>query len=140
MSTAVDSNVLSALWNPDRNTNTAARSALEAAHSRGLILIHGTVYAELLGDGGRTQKMLEEFLSATGIVVDWDCTPQLWRTAGLAYQGYSARRKRSGGQLPRRILADFIIGAHAALNHHRLLTFDRKLYRAAFPKLDILEP
>jgi predicted nucleic acid-binding protein len=32
-------------------------------------------------------------------------------------------------------LADFLIGAHAAVNGYRLLTLDAGLYRASFPKL-----
>jgi len=40
----------------------------------------------------------------------------------------------SGG---RRILADFLIGAHAQTENYRLLTLDERLYKAAFPTLTI---
>jgi predicted nucleic acid-binding protein len=58
--------------------------------------------------------------------------------AGRAFQSYAERRKRSKEELLRRILADFFIGAHASLQRYRLMTLDRRLYRAAFPKLEIL--
>ena len=38
----------------------------------------------------------------------------------------------------RRILADFLIGAHALHNGFSLLTLDDRLYRAAFRRLAIL--
>jgi hypothetical protein len=37
----------------------------------------------------------------------------------------------------RRILADFLIGAHATARDYRLLTMDVHIYRAAFPTLKI---
>jgi len=37
----------------------------------------------------------------------------------------------------RRILADFLIGAHAAEHDYQLMTGDVHLYRAAFPTLKI---
>jgi predicted nucleic acid-binding protein len=42
------------------------------------------------------------------------------------------------GQVPRRILTDFLIGAHALVRGFTLLTFDQRLYAAAFPELNIL--
>jgi len=48
------------------------------------------------------------------------------------------RRRRDGGSYPRRILADFVIGAYAQENGYHLLTLDQSVYRAAFPKLKLL--
>jgi predicted nucleic acid-binding protein len=45
------------------------------------------------------------------------------------------RKQRDKGA--RRILADFIIGAHAFTNGFRILTLDEGLYRSAFPSLAI---
>lgn len=39
---------------------------------------------------------------------------------------------------PRRILADFLIGAHALHSGYRLLTLDDRFYRTAFPRLSLL--
>ena len=39
---------------------------------------------------------------------------------------------------PRRILADFLIGAHALEGGHTLLTLDDHLYRKAFPRLAVV--
>jgi predicted nucleic acid-binding protein len=81
--------------------------------------------------------MLDEFFSATGIRVEWKSSEQIWRTAGRTFQGYGVRRNAKKTELPRRILADFLIEAHATVHRYRLLTLDQRLYRAAFPKLEI---
>ena len=70
--------------------------------------------------------------------MDWKLDEAVWRAAGLAFQAYAARRKRHGVSGPRRILADFVIGAHAVEKGHRLLTLDDRFYRTAFPRLVIV--
>jgi predicted nucleic acid-binding protein len=138
MTTAIDTNVLVALWDVDPELNAASERALDSAQERGALAVSGAVYAELLALPGRTKKMLDAFFHATAIPVDWEAGEQIWRVAGRAFQSYVGRRKRSKEELPRRILADFFIGAHAALDRYRLMTLDQRLYRAAFPKLEIL--
>jgi hypothetical protein len=138
MTTAIDSNVLIALWNTDDSLNTLARSALDAALGRGRLVIAAPVFAELLAAPSRTEAFLNAFCKETGIAVDWELTEAIWRTAGRAFQQYVARRRTHHDGGPRRILADFVIGAHALHNHFRLLTLDDRLYRAAFPRLTIV--
>jgi predicted nucleic acid-binding protein len=41
---------------------------------------------------------------------------------------------------PRRIVADFLIGAHALHQANRLLTRDRGFYRLAFQGLKVVDP
>jgi predicted nucleic acid-binding protein len=138
MTTAIDTNVLVALWDIDLVLNAAAQKALDSAQERGALAVSGAVYAELLALPGRTEKMLDEFFHATAIRVDWEAGEQIWRVAGRAFQNCVERRKRSKEELPRRILAVFFIGAHAALHRYSLMTLDQRLYRAAFPNLEIL--
>ena len=60
----------------------------------------------------------------------------MWRAGHFrATWGEASGAKR---KLPRRILADFFIAAHAALDRYSLMTLDQRLYRAACPKLEIL--
>lgn len=140
MTTVIDTNILIALWDTDSQLNTAAQKALDSAQAQGALVVSGAVYAELLPLPGRTEKMLDEFFAATSIRVDWESSEQIWRMAGRAFQGYVRQRSTKKTELPRRILADFFIGAHAAVHRHRLLTLDQRaypLYRASFPKLEI---
>lgn len=138
MTTAIDTNVLVALWDTDARLNTAAQKALDAAQERGALVISGAVYAELLALPGRTEGMLDDFLAATTLQVDWESREGIWRAAGKAFQRYVERRKTKKDELPRRILADFLIGAHASVLRYRLMTLDQRLYRAAFPEMEII--
>ena len=138
MTTAIDTNVLAALWDAGDALHPVARKALEAALARGSLVIAGVVYAELLAAPGRTEAFLDEFCGDTGIRVDWELEERIWRAAGAAFQGYAARRRKQEGTEPRRILADFLIGAHAVVKGYTLLTLDAGRYRTAFPKLRVV--
>lgn len=92
----------------------------------------------MLAAPGRDEPFLDEFFRQTGIRVDWDLNESIWRAASRASQAYAARRRKRRDPGPRRILADFLIGAHALRRAHRLLTLDTRLYRPAFPGLRIV--
>lgn len=138
MTTAIDTNVLIALWNEDDALNNAARSALDAALGHGSLVIAAPVFVELLASPSRTEAFLDSFCNETGITVHWHLGEPIWRAAGRAFQLYADRRRKQRESGPRRILADFLIGAHALKNGFSLLTFDDHLYRAAFPRLAII--
>jgi predicted nucleic acid-binding protein len=138
MTTAVDSNVFVAFWDRDNTLNSLARSALDAALSRGSLVIAAPVYAELLAFPSRTEVMLDLFFKDTGIAVEWNLEESDWRAAGRAFQNYARRRRKQNDSGPRRILADFLIGAHALRRGYRLLTLDDRLYRIAFPRLTVV--
>lgn len=138
MTTAIDTNVLVALWNEDDALNTLARAALDAALSRGSLVISAPVFAELLAAPARNEKFLDSFCEETGISVDWELGETIWRAAGRAFQEHAGRQKKQRAAGPRRILADFLIGAHAMRRGYRLLTLDEGLYRTAFPRLSII--
>ena len=138
MTTAVDTNVIVALWDKDRELSEAAQSALDDALGRGGLVLSAPVFAELLAAPGRNAAFLDSFVRDTGVIVDWNFEQAVWRAAGMAFQSYVVRRRRQASPEPRRILADFLIGAHAAARGYDLLTLDSGLYRAAFPKLRIL--
>jgi len=57
-----------------------------------------------------------------------------WR-AGDAWRSY----RRRGGKRER-VIADFLIAAHALSHADRLLTRDRGFYRTYFPKLKLVDP
>lgn len=135
MTTAIDTNIIIALWDRDASLSSAAQIGLEAAFSRGGLVIAAPVFAELLAAPGRTEAFVDAFLEDTAIAVDWDLDEMLWRAAGRAFQRYAERRRKQRDSGTRRILADFMIGAHAEARAYHLLTLDERIYRAAFPKL-----
>ncbi len=137
MTTAVDTNVVIALWDRDSALSLAAQTALDAAFNRGTLIAAAPVFAELIAAPGRSETFVSSFLQHTGIGVDWELSEQVWRLAGRAFQGYAERRRKQRDAGARRILADFVIGAHALANGCRLLTLDDRLYRSSFPTLAI---
>jgi predicted nucleic acid-binding protein len=137
MTTAIDTNVIIALWDRDASFSSVAQTALEAAFNRGGLVIATPVFAELLAAPGRTEAFVDAFLEDTGISVDWNLDEMVWRAAGRAFQRYAERRRKQRDSGSRRILADFLIGAQAETRGYRLLTLDERIYRAAFRKLVI---
>lgn len=137
MSTAIDTNVIVALWDEEGSLHRMAREMLDAALERGALVISGVVYAELIAAPRRTEAFVDGFCEATGIRVEWELGEEAWRAAGAAYQSHAARRKKNKAGEPRRILADFLIGAHALANRHRLLTLDAQVYRTSFARLAV---
>ena len=137
MTTAIDTNVVVALWDKDPTLSLAAQTALEAAFNRGSLVIAAPVFAELIAAPGRTESFVGSFLEETGIAIDWDLGEAVWRSAGRAFKGYAERRRKQQETGRRRIVADFVIGAHAQSRGCRLLTLDERLYKVAFPTLTI---
>ena len=133
--TALATNVVVAYWGPDPSLNLAVQAALESAFARGNVTVAAPVFAELIAAPGRTENFVSAFFADTGIAVDWDLGEAIWRSAGRAFRACAERRRKYRNAGPRRILADFLIGAHAATNGYRLLTMDERLYRTAFPAL-----
>jgi predicted nucleic acid-binding protein len=137
MTTALDTNVVVAYWGPDPLLNMVVQAALESAFRQGNVTVAAPVFAELVAGPGRSEDFVNGFFEDTGIAIDWHLDEAIWRSAGRAFRGYAERRRKHRDLAPRRILADFVIGAHAAAHGYRLLTLDERLYRAAFPTLKI---
>ena len=95
------------------------------------------VFTELIAAPGRSKAFVTSFFEETGIGIHWELPEQVWQLAGRAFQAYAERRRKQRDAGARRILADFVIGAHAASNGCRLLTLDDRLYRSSFPTLAV---
>lgn len=136
MRTALDTNVLSALWFQEPFAVNVAQN-LGSARGEGGLVIGAPVYAELLAYPKATESFVSDFLADTGITVDFELQKAVWVEAGRRYARY-ARRRRSSDQ-PKRLLVDFVIGSHALTQADRLMTLDPKRYRRDFPDLDLFQ-
>lgn len=137
MRTALDANILSALWSGEPLASQIATS-LGQAHAQGGLVICAAVFAELMAHPSVTQDFVEEFLRETGITVDFNIDEAVWRQSAKSFTTYAQRRRRSGGNSPKRLLVDFVIASHALVNADRLMTLDAKRYTTDFPKLRII--
>jgi predicted nucleic acid-binding protein len=133
MLTAVDSNVLLDFLNRDPEYGLLSRDALRACAAQGRLLICDIVWAEIAGCFP-SLALCAEFLQEAQVAF----SPLTQESAYAAGAGWKAYRKQGGARA--RIIADFLIGAHALKQADRLLTRDRGFYRAHFKSLRILDP
>ncbi len=117
----------------------AAAEALTRAKREGALVLSGVVFAELLAFPGATELRLEAFMVETGIESDFGFGEAVWREAGRRFSKYAERRRRADGGEPKRMLADFLVGAHAFVRAERLITLDKRRYVRDFPELTLLE-
>ena len=133
MITAVDTNVLLDVFTNDPVHGSRSLAVLRACLAEGPLIACEVVWAELAAAFG-TPGGADQALDAIPVV----CEP-LGRVAatraGVAWHEY----RRAGG--PReRVIADFLVGAHAVEQADRLLTRDRGFHRLAFAGLVIVDP
>lgn len=133
MITAIDTNVLLDILLPNEAFCDAAIEAVEGSAAAGSLVICDLVYAELCVHF-HAQRECDEFLATNEIRME--C---LSRSAHFAASRVWREYRRQGGSRVR-ILADFLVGAHAALQANRLLSRDRGFYRKMFPRLTLLDP
>jgi predicted nucleic acid-binding protein len=131
---SLDSNIVFSAFNAnDSNHLRAVKLISEHAALEGLV-ISPIVFAELNASAVRTK--LIQFLEDCEISVLWDVPEITWERAGIAFGEYA--KKRLGGVLPRRLLADFLIGAHAEHHNLKIMTFDSTAYTAVFSTLELI--
>lgn len=137
MRTALDSNILSALWS---NEPSAVRieTDLKDARSLGRLLICGPVFVEVRAHPMISAGFVDEFLAQTEIHVDFALDERVWRKAAEGFTAYAQRRRRSGSTEPKRMFPDFLIAAHALLRADRLMTLDPARYQQDFPTLRLI--
>jgi hypothetical protein len=131
--TAVDTSVLLDIFTDDPTFGAGSLAGLRACFADGPLVACDVVWAEISAafpDPSAASRALEAIPVA--------CEP-IGRVAaaraGSAWRGY----RRDGG--PRgRVIADFLIGAHAFEQADRLLTRERGFHRMAFDGLVIVDP
>jgi predicted nucleic acid-binding protein len=137
MKTAIDTNILSALWSREP---TAAMIPLRLTEARdhGALLIGPVVYVELLAYPQATEHFVNGFPADTGITVDFDLKEPVWVDAGRRFARYAERRRKSGHAESKRLLADFLMGSHALLQADQVMSLDVSRYRVYYPELRLV--
>lgn len=133
MITAVDSSVLLDVLTAEPQFGPASLDALQRCVAEGGIIACDVVWAETSA-AFATELDADRELAALGVRFS-GVESRAAAAAGTAFRSYRSR----GG--PRdRVVADFLVGAHAQVQADRLLTRDRGFYRSYFSRLTIVDP
>jgi predicted nucleic acid-binding protein len=137
MRTAIDTNILSLLWSGGPLAPTIA-AQLTQARAQGALVVSAPVFVELSAIPTADAQRVERLLAEMNVAVDFDLGEDVWRLAASNFSAYASRRRRSGGGVPKRMLADFVIASHAQLKAERLMTRDANRYSQDFPMLHLI--
>jgi predicted nucleic acid-binding protein len=132
--TAVDTSVLLDVLGADPKFGTGSREALRIAYRTGALVACSVVWAEVRASFPDDESCAEA-LGVLGIRFD-PLRPGASTLAGRLWKEHCARK----GVDRRRVVADFLVGAHASVQADTLLTRDRGFYRACFAGLRIHDP
>jgi len=139
MRTAIETNIVSSLWGGEPSAAQIPRT-LDEARAAGSLVISPVVYIELRAYPTATEMIVDRFLEAMRIEIDWLVESEIWLLAAERFEHYANRRRRQGAGEARRLTSDFVIAAHALLRADRFITLDQRRYRTDFPELIVVEP
>ena len=133
MPTILDSNVILDILHEDAIWFSWSARQIRMRSEAGKLIVNAIIFAE----ASLRYASFGEYKRLVGSVgVELEDIP--WEAAFLSGQAQNQYRHLGGRR--ERILADFLIGAHAVIRGYAILTRDQARYRTYFPQLEIIAP
>lgn len=133
MITAIDTNVLLDIFGADAKFGEVSSRAFRRCLAEGAIVACEVVWVEIAA-AFSSATAFEEAMKTLGVGFS-SVNERSVLAAARAWRGYRIR----GGKRER-VVADFLVGAHAMEQCDRLLSRDRGFYRECFKGLKLLDP
>ena len=134
MVTAVDTNILLDVFLDDSQYRQASFVALSRALMTGDVIVCDVVWSET-GAAFDDRDKFTDAMETLGL----QFSPMTKRAATLASELWRGAKCRKSVP-PRRVVADFLVGAHAMECADCLLTRDKGFYRDYFSDLTVIDP
>jgi predicted nucleic acid-binding protein len=129
----VDSSVLLDVLSDDPVFYEWSAAMIESLAEEARLVINPLIYAEVSSRFNRIEELdeaLPEFL--------YRREPLPFEAAFLAGKAFLKYRRRGGARSAP--IADFYIGAHAAVARYKILTRDPRRFRRYFPTVELIAP
>ena len=133
MITAVDTSVLIDVFGADARFGLRSAAALRTCLNEGALLACDVVWAETRAAFPDEESFMR---AMQGLGITFSALTQM----AAATAGVACKSDRAAGGKRDRLVADFLIGAHASVQCDRLLTRDRGYYRKNFASLRVFDP
>jgi predicted nucleic acid-binding protein len=131
--TLIDSSVLLDIVTPGSDWLGWSSANLALAAERSQLVINPIIYAEVSSRYATIEELDAIFPSD---LYRREALP--YSAAFLAAKAFLNYRRRGGSRTAP--IADFYIGAHAAVARHKILTRDPRRFRRYFPTVELISP
>lgn len=122
MKISVDTNIIVGFWlgTPEGQRDMGS---IRQMQGRGdTFVVCGMVYTELCAAPGQSRANVEAFLKVAGLGLDYAMPAPVWEAAAAAHAVHQGQRRLKRQSTLKRVVADFLVGAHALHRTDALLT------------------